>query len=187
MNLLKGLTFGSALVVMLAVNPLYAADTKPADQNGMKLTSAETGSLATVAAIDKSEIMVSVIAANKKTNSDVADFAKMMIDQHGSNLTQILEMVDAAHATNFKSSTAEKMKAQNMKDMMKLAGLKGDQFDKAYIDAMVAGHEEALKLIDTQLMKTAKSEEVKKFLTDTRAAVEQHLEHAKKIQANMKS
>jgi len=33
----------------------------------------------------------------------------------------------------------------------------------------------------------AKSEEMKKFLTDTRAAVAMHLEHAKKLQAEMKA
>jgi hypothetical protein len=32
-------------------------------------------------------------------------------------------------------------------------------------------------------MKTAKSEEMKQFLTETRAAVEHHLEDAKKLQS----
>lgn len=44
-----------------------------------------------------------------------------------------------------------------------------------------------LDLIDKKLMPTAKSDEMKKFITDTRAVVAEHLEHAKKLQADLKS
>lgn len=178
MKLSKSLMLAASLAIVLA-NPIFAAQTK--------MTSAEIGTLATIAAIDKNEILVSVVATSKKVSSDVADFANMMIKQHGSNLNDILEMAGAMHVASLTGGEADKMAAAGKKDMMTLGALDGDKFDAAYINAMVSGHTGALNLIDKQLMKTAKSDEMKKFLTDTRAVVAEHLEHAKKIQADMKT
>lgn len=181
MNLSKTLILGTALAMTFVVNPSYSQDAKPA-----KITPAEIGSLATIAAIDKAEILVSVVAMNEKVNSDVKDLAKMMIDQHGDNLTQILQMANDLHIP-LNGGSSDKIAAQSKNDLMKLGALQGDQFSKAYADAMVNGHQAALNLIDNQLMKTAKSEEIKKFLTDTRAVVAEHLEHAKKLQSELNS
>lgn len=176
MNLSKILLFVSCVV---AAAPSIAQDVAPA-----KLTAAEVSTLATIAAIDKSEILVSVVAANKDVDSDVKDFAKMMIDQHGSNLDQILEM---ANNVSLNGGDSGKIAEQSKKDLQKLGALHGKAFSIAYADAMVAGHQGALNLIDQRLMKTATTEPVKKFLTDTRATVAEHLEHAKKMQQELKS
>lgn len=149
------------------------------------LTSAEIGSLATIAAVDKNEALIAIVALNKKLSSDVNDFANMMIDQHGSNLTQILAMINDTHPLT--GGDSDKLTAEGKKALMKLGAMNGDAFATAYVNAMVKGHEAVLHMIDTQLMKTATTEEVKKFLTDTRAAVATHLEHAKKLQDKMKS
>lgn len=152
-----------------------------------KFSRPEIDSLADIAVIDKAEILMGVVAQNKSPSSDVADFAKMMIDQHGSNLTQILDMVSGMHLPDLKAPKAEELMKQSAKEMLAIGGMQGAQFEKAYIDAMVKGHEAALKLIDDHLMKSAKSDEIKKFLTDTRAAVVNHLDHAKKVQEKLNS
>ena len=181
MKLLKSLVLTASLTTLLAANPLYAKD---ADTT--KITPAEANALATIAAIDKNEIVVSVVASNEKVPSDTVDFAKMMIDQHGANLAQILQMAHSMHIP-LANGAADKLCAQGKKDLLALGALQGDEFNKAYVNAMVSGHEAALKLIDTELMKTATNETVKKFMTDTRAAVVEHLEHAKKLQASLKA
>lgn len=186
MKLLKALSFVSVMSVLFMINPLYAqADTNQV--KSMKITPAEKASLATIAAIDKMEIMVSVVANNKKPTSGVADFAQMMIDQHGSNLTEILVMANRYNAIPLVSPTEMQTVKEGARELIKLGGLDGQQFDKAYVDMMVKGHEGALKLIDDKLLKTAKTEEIKQFITNTRAVVAQHLEHAKALQAKMQS
>ena len=65
--------------------------------------------------------------------------------------------------------------------------MQGEQFGKEYIDGMVKGHQAVLNLIDNKLMKAAKTESIKKFLSDTRSAVVHHLEKAKQLQEQMKS
>lgn len=181
---LSHVMIGTTLSLTIIMTPAYAEN---AAANTAKLTTAEQSTLATIATIDATEILVSEVALNKKNNSDVTDLAKMMVDQHGSNLTQILTMAGDSHAKlPLSDGEAAKLTANGKKDMMALGALQGEQFDKAYANAMVTGHEGVLKLIDTKLMKTAKSEEMKKFMTDTRAAVAEHLEHAKKVQEALK-
>lgn len=180
MKLSTCLLTGASL--FLASHLSFAADSTSHD----KLTSAEVGDLASIAVIDKNEILVSVVASNKKVPSDVTDLANMMINQHGNNLTQILEMVNAEHLSDLKGGDAEKLAKEGKKELMALGALQGDQFATAYVDAMVKGHQAALDLIDQHLMKNAKSETMKKFLTDTRAVVAMHLEDSKKLQEKMK-
>ncbi|KTD55558.1 hypothetical protein Lsan_3110 [Legionella santicrucis] len=164
--------------------PSYAV---PANINHSEIKSDEINILADIAVIDKTEILLAVIASNKKASADVMDFAKMMIDQHGSNLTQVLEIANSVHLKSLSSNASNKLTTEGNEIMMKLGGLQGEQFDKAYIDGMVKGHQAALELIDNQLMKKAKTESIKNFLSNTRDAVVQHLDKAKKLQENVKS
>ena len=181
---LARIMLGMALGFAVVTAPAYADH---AANPAAALTAAEQSTLATVATIDVAEILVSEVALNKKNNSGVTDLANMMVEQHGSNLTQILTMVGNAHAKlPLGEGEAAKLAADGKKGLVTLGALQGDEFDKAYANAMVTGHEGALKLIDTKLMKTAKSEEMKKFMTDTRAVVAEHLEHAKKLQEALK-
>ena len=162
---------GATLVAMLA-SPIHA-------KIFTKMTAAETATLATIAAIDKNEILLGAIALSKERNSNINDFANMMVAQHGANLTQICEMTQTL-AGGMSNQFAE----DGNKDLLALGALQGSDFDKKYVDAMVTGHEGALKLINDHLMGTAQSLEIIKFLTDTRAAVVMHLAHAKELQHN---
>lgn len=176
---IRNFLLASTITTLLTASPLSMA--------ASKLSSTDIASLAAIAVIDKAEIMISVVANNKKSSSGVTDFAKMMIDQHGSNLTQILDMVSEYHINTLTGSAAEKLKTQTGKQLLALGGLKDSEFDKAYVDAMVSGHEAALDLIEKNLLKAVKSEEVKKFLEETSVTVKHHLEAAKKLQEEMKS
>lgn len=157
-------------LVLFVANVVYA------------VTPAEISTLATVAAIDKNEILLGDIALHKKTTPGVAALAQMMIDQHGANLTQILEMANQSRVTALTSPLAITFAVEGNKAMLTLGALNGQPFDQAYVNAMVSGHEAALKLIDQHLMQTAQSPEMKKFMTETRAAVAMHLAAAKKLQ-----
>ena len=176
-KLVLSLTLGVALVSGSAL-----ADTAT-------FTRAETGTLAAVANIDIGEILVSKVALNKTQNKGVITLAKMMVTQHSSNLTQILSMGDdqkkLSRALN--KGVAEDLAEANNHDLTTLGALEGSKFDYAYVDAMVSGHEAALKLIDDKLMKSAESDQMKKFLTDTRATVVKHLDAAKALQKEMQS
>ncbi len=180
-NIILALAYASMNFFLNA--PAFAASN--AQEDGIQ--SGDINILADIAAIDKTEILLATIASNKNLNKEVLSFAKLMIVQHGANLTQLLDMVHHFHLASLNSSESNQLSAEGNQGMMTLGGLQGDQFAKEYINAMVKGHQAALDLIDNQLMKTAKTESIKKFLSDTRVAVVQHLEHAQKLQKDMPS
>jgi putative membrane protein len=68
----------------------------------------------------------------------------------------------------------------------KLKGLKGAEFDKAYIDNEVAYHTAVLEAVDKTLIPNAKNEELKALLVKVRPAFVAHLDLAKSIQAKLK-
>lgn len=69
--------------------------------------------------------------------------------------------------------------------MEKLKGLSGADFDKAYVDAMVDDHEDAVDLFKTQ-SESGKDAELKAFAVKTLPVLQGHLNMIKDIKAKMK-
>lgn len=142
--------------------------------------------LSTIVALDENEILLAVQATNKNPSSNVLDFAKMMIDDHGKNMTMALDLANKIHALPL-NGNPDNIHDKGTKELSTLAALDADRYNSGYIDAMVSGHEAVLNMLDTKLLTAAKNSDLKAFLTDTRAAVAHHLDAAKKVQAEMKS
>ncbi|MBI2786320.1 MAG: DUF4142 domain-containing protein, partial [Legionella longbeachae] len=96
-------------------------------------------------------------------------------------------MANSFHLKSLSGNQSKKLTTEGNAEMMKLGSLQGEQFDKAYIEGMVKGHQAALALIDNELMKKAKTESIKNFLTNTRDAVVHHLDKAKKLEESLKA
>ena len=146
--------------------------------------SAAASTLSTVIALDQNEIIAAVDVSNRKTSSDVADFAKMMIEDHGKNLTEAYDLANKIHALPLSPNAS--LASQSVKELSALNALEGDAYDKAYVDAMVKGHEAALKIVEAKLA-AAKNEDLKNFLASTKETVAHHLEKAKSMQESMKN
>jgi putative membrane protein len=83
------------------------------------------------------------------------------------------------------SPTAESLKKGGQENVAHLKTLKGDAFDKAYIEHEVAYHQQVLDAMDKTLIPSAQNAELKALLVKVRPAFVAHLEHAKKIQAEL--
>ena len=81
--------------------------------------------------------------------------------------------------------TSQSLKKEGEDNLQKLKDLKGAAFDKAYIDHEVAYHEQVLDALDKVLIPNAKNEELKALMLKVRPAFEAHLDHAKKLQAEL--
>lgn len=174
----RNLLTSVAMTCALFLNVAHAA-------HAMTLTSSEQQTLATVAQIDKNEIVLATLVLNKHCPASVVSLAKMMINQHGANLNQIMEMAGQAHVSALSSDKADAFAVDLNHALLSLGALNGKAFDKAYVDAMVSGHEGALKLIHDQLMETATTPEMKAFMTATQKAVQMHLVHAEAAQKSL--
>lgn len=133
--------------------------------------------------VDKGEIAASQEALKKKSSSIVNNYANYLIQQHQSNLDQLMKLSNQSGIKPKESTISNSLVAQGKDGYQELGKLQGKEFDKAFIDAMVKGHQDGLKLIDTKLLQQAKNPQVKASLEQFRTMVADHLEKALKIQS----
>jgi putative membrane protein len=162
------------------------------------LALAGTASFAQTAAPNDAQIAGIVVAANTvdidaaklaKTmskNKGVKEFAQLMITDHGGVNKQASALVKKLKVTPEESDTSKGLKQGGAETMAKLKGLKGNAFDKAYIDNEVAYHQTVVDAIDKTLIPSAKNDELKALLVKVRPAFVAHLEHAKQMQSTMR-
>jgi putative membrane protein len=136
--------------------------------------------LAFVAAVDEHEVLAAGEALKKTTQADVTDFAKSMQREHGKHADATRELAKTLGLTLTDPDSVVTLKDETMKERSTLAGSDAASFDKAYADAMVKDHQDALKKID-EFLANVQRDEVRSHLRSTRDAVENHLEMARKL------
>ena len=142
---------------------------------------AERNALGVLNAINEHEIAAGQQALKKGVKGDVAEYAQMMIDQHTENREKTTSLNPDPAAAD--------AQAQQQKGQAELAALEatsGEAYSRAYIDAMVKGHTEALAALDGKLIPAASSPAVREHLTQTRGHVAEHLERAKALATSAK-
>ncbi|HLO64892.1 MAG TPA: DUF4142 domain-containing protein [Azonexus sp.] len=124
-------------------------------------------------------------AQSKASSKDVKAFAKQMVTDHTGVNKQASELAKKLKLTPEDNPTSRNLKA-GAEDMEKqLKGMKGKDYDKAYVDNEVNFHQTVLDAIDKTLLPNAKNDELKNLLTKTRPAIAAHLEHAKQLQSTL--
>jgi putative membrane protein len=125
------------------------------------------------------EIKASKLAKTNSTNPRVISFANMMIIDHskaGAELRTIeaAKMVDAHDAINM----------EHWQKIAALSSKTGTEFDKAYIEMMIADHEKAVQLFTDATNNT--SNLIHDFSRKTLPVIQMHLDSAKAIGATLK-
>jgi putative membrane protein len=144
--------------------------------------------LALLNVVNDHEIKTAEQAKSKKVTGDVAAYADMMKAEHTKNMAATSALLDKnGGAPTADTATMSDMKAKGEAEMQQLAALDGDAYAKAYIDAMVNGHQDVLTKLDSMLIPGATDAAVKQHLQTTRDAVQKHLDRAKEIQAKLGS
>ena len=125
------------------------------------------------------------LAADKSTNPKVKDFAQMMVRDHTSVNKKATDLVKKLNVTPEESDTSRSLKSDGDKNVEKLRGLSGAEFDKAYIDNEVAYHEAVIAAVTNTLIPNAKNAELKKLLQSAGPIFTSHLTHAKEVQSSL--
>ena len=125
------------------------------------------------------------LAATKATNADVKKFAQTMVTDHTGVNKQATALVTKLKVKPEDNATSKSLYDGGKENVTKLKGLKGAEFDKAYIDHEVAYHQAVLDAVDKTLIPGAKNEELKALLVKVRPAFVAHLEHAKHVQSTL--
>ena len=132
--------------------------------------------------VNAAEIEQAKLAQKKSKNAKVKKFAAQMIADHNQAKNKANAWVKKAKITPADSTVGSDLASKTTQSLEMLKTTETD-FDKAYIDGQIEGHQKVLDVFDKDLLPNAKAEDLKKFLTDTRATVDKHLTHAKEVQA----
>lgn len=139
-----------------------------------------------VVTADNVDIAAGKLAAKKSSNSKVKEFADLMVRDHTSVNKQATDLAKKLNLTPEQSPTSQSLKSDGDKMLTKLRGLKGAEFDKAYIDNEVTYHEAVIKAIDETLIPNAKNADLKALLETGKPIFVSHLDHAKELQSSLK-
>jgi putative membrane protein len=134
---------------------------------------------------DNVDIDAGKLATEKTSNPKVKDFAEMMVRDHTSVNEQATALAKKLNVTPEESATSKSLKEGGDKNLAKLQGLSGAEFDKAYVENEVAYHEQVLGAIDKVLIPNTKNAELKSLLESARPVFVSHLNHAKELQASL--
>lgn len=155
--------------------------------------------LAVLNAINDHEVKAAEMAKSKNVTGPALEYANLMQAEHGKNMQQTTQLMqDAGTAPSATGPAApapgpmgadsarlNELKAKSEAKRAQLQGLDGDAFARAYIDAMVTDHAEALTMLDSMLIPAATDEAVRNHLTTTRQHVQQHHDRAREIQTQL--
>ncbi|MBY0233081.1 MAG: DUF4142 domain-containing protein [Gemmataceae bacterium] len=154
------------LIALLIVSPLLAADDdkKTADQDFVLKASA--GGLA--------EVNHGMLAKKQAGSEDVRKFAEHMIMDHEKANKELIALADKKRL-----KVAERMPPDAVKMADMLAKMKGEEFDKAYMEGQVKDHEETVALFEKQA-KDGEDADLKKWAAEKLPTLKEHLEMARK-------
>jgi putative membrane protein len=135
---------------------------------------------------DTVDIDAGKLAAEKSSNPKVKEFAELMVRDHTSVNEQASALAKKLGLTPAESATSRSLKASGEKEMAKLKGMSGAEFDKAYVDNEVSYHESVLAAVDKTLIPNAQNAELKRLLKSARPIFVSHLNHAKELQSSLR-
>jgi putative membrane protein len=140
--------------------------------------------LGLVTTIDKNEIAVAGEAATKQVDPKIKEYATMLHKQHTDNLMKGMKIAEKSGIQPATTPAVVNLRDKGDQDLAKLRPLEGEQFASAYVTTMIQAHTEALALLDSKLNQV-QNEDLRKFLTETRAHVAMHLDKAKDLQTEV--
>lgn len=124
--------------------------------------------------------------AHERAHSDGArNLAQMMIDQHTQAEADIVSWAQAHQVVGAMNDVSPAVTASAAAVRTRLEAASDDDFDRAYIRSQVDMHQDALTILDQRIVPGATNPEFRTLVTNIRAAVAMHLEHARETLASM--
>ena len=167
------------LVLAFALPALAAAQSAPATPD---LNDAEVAHAAVTAnAVDVD--MAKYVQA-RLHHADVRQFAATMITDHSAVNAKAVALATRLGVTPADNAVSRSLVEGATAARRTLDGLRGDAFDRAYLDREIGYHQAVLDALDGLLIPTTENAELKALLVAVRPAIAAHLAHAKELRAS---
>lgn len=160
------------------------------------VSSSDSNFVRDVTELNNTEISLSRDAADRSTNPDVKKFAQMVISDHTSAGDKLSSVVAS---NNIPAAPANSDKPEKKRE--DLDKKQGADFDRAYIDEMIDGHDKLISKLDSRLDKqgsgdaairvpeksdNAVTQSINQWAADTYTAAKAHRDQAKTLKDTLK-
>jgi putative membrane protein len=167
------------IALMLPAFAAHAETSKKGDLNDAEIAHI-------VVTANQVDIDAGNLAKKKASHEDVHAYAHRMVGEHTDVNKEAKDLAAKLNVTPQDNPISKSLKEDGKKNLEKLQGLSGKDFDKAYIDGEVDLHTKVIDVADNKLVPNVKNEELKALLVKVRPTLVSHLDHAKKIQEKLK-
>jgi putative membrane protein len=124
------------------------------------------------------EVLMGNLALQKASSQDVKAYAQRMVTDHSTSNAELAQM-----ATTKGLALPTELGGEHKAGLDHLSGLTGAEFDKAYMQHMVADHQKAVTLFQTGT--GASDSDVKAFASKNLPILQQHLQLATEVSGKM--
>lgn len=149
-------------------------------QDAPKLADPEIAHVAVTA--NQIDVDYAAIAKERSKNKDIIHFAEAMASDHAGVIKQAAALAAKLGVTPTDNAVSKSLLADAAKTAKTLRSLKGDAFDKAYIDNEVAYHKAVINAVRTVLIPQSRNAELKDLLVTVAPVLDAHLAHAEMVQ-----
>ena len=187
MKVVRSALLGAAVLALVSLGALaqYQSGSAGAQSSAKSSKSSSSGQLD---AADKkfvmeaaeggmAEVELGKLATQNAQSDQVKQFGQRMVDDHTKANDELKKVAEQKGIT---LPTQISAKDQALKD--KLSKLKGEQFDRAYMQDMVKDHKKDVAEFK-KASTTAKDSDVKNFASKTLPTLEDHLKQAQQVES----
>ena len=172
------LVLSTAAIALLAAMPAFAQ--QPAGPHAAtpqrEMSQQDTNFMKEAAAGGLAEVELGKLAQQKAASVEVKNFGARMVRDHGNANEQLTEI-----ATKKSVQLPQQLDPQHAQKRDQLAGLRGADFDRAYMSDMVKDHDKDIQAFRHEAQ-TGQDPDLRRFARDTLAVIEQHDQMAHKTQ-----
>lgn len=162
------------------------AEVAPPSGATMALSAPQVSAI--LSASDSAEINPSKLAQQKAQNPQVKAFAERMLKDHGMLEDSLKALDRRENISPAPNPISQQLHSQAQSAMTRLQPLSGAEFDQAYMQVMVQSHQEALSMIDNQLLPATQDPQLRMAISQqVRPIVMSHLEAARQVQQSLAS
>ena len=130
-----------------------------------------------VAMSDMTEIQMSELALGKQPDTDTKPFAERMVKDHQQTSKELKSLVDSGKV---KATLPIALDGEHQKEVDELKSKTGKDFDKAYDQAQLKAHEQAVMLFEAYAG-SGDNPDLKAWAAKTLPHLQEHLAMAKKL------
>jgi putative membrane protein len=183
--------------------------TSGASGAGMTITGGDPEILNVLAVVDQGEVQDGQMAQRQARNARVKSYARELVQAHTKSLQKDRQLAKAANvelmnasgrdsssksdtsaaataATSGGTGVAAQIHQMHVQASQRLKSLKGADFDSAFVNAQVMGHQQVLDLLQ-RAQNQAQNADVQNHVADAVKEVQTHLDRARELQQSLTS